>query len=142
VAFLVAPLIVPFAFYLPYPGRNESMKDASTVTYLIGPLIYSAYALPIAYVAEFLLGVPAWMIFRRYGIRSLPAFALAAALSGSLVNLAMQVPTGNLATEPFTAVFNPLQNPYISLCVVAASSSAVLFRTIAFSGNPAGKNQK
>jgi len=141
VAFVVAPLIVPFVFYLPFPGESAGASNPSALSLLVGLLIVSLYALPIAYVAEFLLGVPAWMVFRRYGVRSLPAFAAAGALIGWLVNLAMQVPTGNLVTKPFTVLFNPLDNPYIPICVVAASSSAVLFRTIAFSGHPAKENR-
>ena len=142
VAFLVAPLIVPFVFYLPFPGQRAGASNPSALSLLFGPLIYSLYALPIAYVAEFLLGVPAWMVFRRYGVRSLPAFAAAGALLGWLVNLVLQAPTGNLTTKPLMVLFNPLDNPYISICVVAASSSAVLFRTIVFSGDPARENQK
>jgi hypothetical protein len=141
-AFVVAPLIVPFVFYLPFPGESAGASNPSAQGPLFGPLIYSLYALPIAYVAEFLLGVPGWMVFRRYRVRSLPAFAAAGALIGWLVNLAMEVPTGDLATKPFTVLFDPLHNPYISICVVAASSSAILFRTIVFSGDTAKGNQK
>ena len=141
VAFLVAPLIVPFVFYLPFPGESASASNPSALSLLFGPLIYSLYALPIAYIAEFLLGVPAWMVFRRYGVRSLLAFAATGAFIGWLVNLALQAPTGNLATKPLMVLFNPLDNPYISICVVAASSSAVLFRCIVFSGEAARENR-
>jgi hypothetical protein len=109
---------------------------------LVGLLMYSVYALPIAYAAELLLGIPAWMVFRRYGVRSLPAFAAAGALMGWLVNLAMQAPTGNLATKPLMVLFNPLDSPYLLICVVAGLSSAVLFRTIALSYDPAKENRK
>jgi hypothetical protein len=136
-AFLVAPLIVPFVFYLPFPGESAGASNPSTQGSLFGPLIFSVYALPIAYLSEFLLGLPAWMIFRRYGVRSLPAFAGAGALIGWLVNLALQTPTGNLATRPLAVLLNPFDNPFILICVVAASGSALLFRTIVFSGEPA-----
>jgi hypothetical protein len=141
VAFLVAPLIVPFVFYLPFPGESTSASSPSVLGLLFGPLIFSLYALPIAYLSEFLLGLPAWMIFRRYGVRSLPAFAGAGALIGWLVNLAIQTPTGNLATRPLVVLFDPLDNPYILICVVAASGSALLFRTVVFSGEPARETQ-
>jgi hypothetical protein len=72
------------------------------------------------------------MVFRRYGFRSLRAFAAAGALMGWLANLAMEIPTGNLATKPIATLFNPIDNPYISICIVAGASSAVLFRAIAF----------
>ena len=63
---------------------------------LLSPLIFAPYALVISYIAEFLLGVPVWMVFRRYGVHSLPAFAAGGALMGWLVNLGMEAPTGNL----------------------------------------------
>jgi hypothetical protein len=136
-AFFGAPLIVPFVFYLPFPGESAGPSNPSALSLLLGPLTYSLYALPIAYIAEFLLGVPVWMVFRRYGVRSVLAFTAAGVLIGWLVNLAIQAPTGNLATRPLSVLFNPLSDPYISICVVAASSSAVLFRTIVFSGSQA-----
>jgi hypothetical protein len=104
--------------------------------------MYSLYALPIAYVAEILLGVPAWMVFRYYCVRSFPAFAAAGAFMGWLVNLGMQALTPNLATKPLAALFNPVDNPYISICVVAGSASAVLFRTIAFGGTRGEENPR
>lgn len=136
-AFLVAPLIVPFVFYLPFPGESAGTSSPSALGLLFGPLIFSLYALPVAYLSEFLLGLPAWMIFRRYGVRSLPAFAGAGALIGWLVNLAIQTPTGNLTTRPLAVLFNPLDNPYILICIVAASGSALLFRSVVLSGGPA-----
>jgi len=118
------------------------MGHFSLLDRLLGPLVFAPFALAIAYVAELLLGVPAWMVFRRYGVRSLPAFAAAGAFLGWLVNLAMEASTGNLATKALTALFNPLDNPYISICVAAVSLSAVLFRTIVFSGGHRIENPK
>jgi hypothetical protein len=31
-------------------------------------LILSLYSLPVAYACELLLGIPAWVIFRRYNV--------------------------------------------------------------------------
>ena len=101
--------------------------------------MFAPYALVISYIAEFLLGVPAWMVFRRCGVRSLPAFAAAGALMGWLVNWGIVAPTGNLATRQ---LFNILDDPYISICIVAGASSAVLFRTIVFWGSKGAENQK
>jgi hypothetical protein len=139
-AFLGAPLIVPLVFYLPFPGESTGPINHSALGMLLSPLVYSLYALPIAYVAEFLLGVPAWMVFRRFGVRSLPAFVAAGALMGWLVNLGMEAPTGHLTTKPLTVLFNALDNPYISICIVAGASSAVLFRTIVFWGSKSAEN--
>lgn len=136
-AFLGAPLIIPFVFYIPFPGGDTGTGHFSWLSLLLGPLMYSLYALPIAYVAEILLGAPAWMLFRYYRVRSLPAFAAAGALMGWLVNFGMQAIAASLVTKPLAALFNPSDNPYISICVVAGSASAVLFRTIAFWGTPA-----
>ncbi len=86
--------------------------------------------------------MPAWMVFRHYDIRSLPAFAAGGALMGWLVNLGMEVPTGNLVTKPLTVLFNPLDNPYISICIVAGASSAVLFRAIVFRGSKSVEDPK
>ncbi len=140
-AFLVAPLIVPLVFYLPFPGESAGANSPSALSLLFGPLIFFLYALPIAYLSEFLLGLPAWMIFRRYGVRSLLAYAGVGALIGWLVNLAIQASTGNLATRPLPALFNPSDNPYILICVVAASGSALLFRIVVFSGEPARESR-
>ena len=136
-AFLVAPLIVPFVFYIPFPGESAGASNLSGQGLLFGPLLFAVYALPIAYFFEFFFGLPAWIILRCYGVRSLPAFAGTGALIGWLVNLAIQTSTGNLATRHLAILFNPLDNPYILICVVAASGSALVFRTVVFSGEAA-----
>lgn len=137
-AFLGAPLIVPLVFYLPFPEESFGTGHFSWLS-LLSPLIYAPYALAISYIAELLLGVPAWMVFRRCGVRSLPAFAAAGALMGWLVNLGIVAPTGNLATWH---LFNILDDPYISICIVAGASSAVLFRTIIFWDSRGAENPK
>jgi hypothetical protein len=140
-AFLGAPLIVPFVFYIPFPGESAGTAHFSWLA-LLSPLIFAPYALAISYIAEFLLGVPAWVVFRRYGIRSLPAFAAGGAFMGWLVNLGMGALAGNLTTKPLTTMFNILNDPYISICIVAGASSAVLFRTIVFGGSKGAENPK
>ena len=138
-AFLGAPLIVPFVFYIPFPGESVGTAHFSWLA-LLSPLIFAPYALAISYIAEFLLGVPAWMVFRRYGVRSPPAFAAGGALMGWLVNLGMEVLAGSLATKPLRALFDVFNDPYISICIVAGAASAILFRLIVFSGSQGMEN--
>ena len=82
---------------------------------LAGVLIYSLYALPIGYLAELLFGIPAWRIFKHYGVRSWLAFVIGGAFIGWLVNLSMDTLVGNLASKPLTSLFNHLINPYLSV---------------------------
>jgi len=98
--------------------------------------------LPIAYLVELVLGIPALMVFKRYAIRSLTVFATAGALMGRLVHLSLEAFAENLASHPLTILFNPLASPYLSICVVAGSISAILFRAILFSGAEAARDAK
>ena len=141
-AFLGAPLVVPFIFYIPFPGEESIGTAHLSWLALLSPLMFAPYALAISYIAEFLLGVPAWIVFRHYGVRSLSAFTAAGAFMGWLVNVGMQAPTGNLATKPLTVLFNPFDDPYISICIMAGACSAVLFRIILFWGSKGAKDPK
>jgi hypothetical protein len=132
-AFLVAPLIIPFVFLLPFSGDSSATttSDGSVIVVLI---IYAMYAVPIAYIAEFILGIPAWTVFRHYRVRSLPAFAGAGALMGWLVLVTIAGLSAILTGEPVTNLFNPSSNPYLPICVVGGSASAILFWAIVFYG--------
>jgi hypothetical protein len=140
-AFLAAPLVVPFVFLMPFPGRDDGPPSGSVFSALAGVLIYSLYALPIGYLAEVLLGIPAWWILKHYGVRSWFAFIISGAFIGFLVNLGMQALGGNLASSHLASLFNPLVNPYLSICVVAASGAGALFRAIVFSGGQIGNSK-
>jgi hypothetical protein len=82
-AFFIAPLIVPFLLILPVPGRG-SFVHFSLAGLFAGFFICVLYSLPIAYASELLLGIPAWMLFKHYGVHSAIAFAAAGALLGLL----------------------------------------------------------
>ncbi len=98
-------------------------------------LLYSIYALPIAYLAELVVGIPAWIFFKRYDIRSLPAFAIAGALLGLLIYLAMTLDARTFVTPDAVAKpVDPWRSPYLFFCLVAGCSSAILFWIVAFSG--------
>jgi len=122
------------SFLVPFPGRGNGPPSGSVFSALAGALIYSLYVLPIGYLAELLFGIPAWKIFKHYGVRSWFAFVIGGAFIGWLVNLSMDTLVGSLASRPLTSPFNPLVDPYLSVCVVGASGAAALFRAIIFSG--------
>jgi hypothetical protein len=73
-AFLIAPLIIPVGLSL---AAVVSPGDSPvSFTGFLGLLaLFSLYALPTVYFIELLLGFPAWLLFRRHGIRSWSAFA-------------------------------------------------------------------
>jgi hypothetical protein len=128
-AFLLAPLVVPVAFCLPLPGREFSKPVGNILAHLV---VYTIYAVPLAYVGELLFGVPAWIAFRHYGIRSYAAFGAGGAVLGLVFYLAMEASVGDF--QRLTLMFNPLASPYLSIDIVAASASAILFRAVVFSG--------
>jgi len=134
-AFLIAPLVVPLVYCLPLPG-TETTGPFSVRDRLAGILIFALFALPLAYLGELLLGVPAWIIFKYYSISSYPAFAAGGAFLGLLFYVGMEAWVGNFTTYPLTREFNPFVSPYLNVDIVGASASATLFRAIAFSGRP------
>jgi hypothetical protein len=130
-AFVLAPSAVPLVslilFFL--DDSTGGFSIASLATTLI---FYALFSLPIAYVVEAVVGIPAWMVFRRYRIRSLVAFVGTGAFIGWLVYAMLSGYAGNLSSHPLTQLFNPSANPWLPFCVVSASASALLFRTIVF----------
>jgi hypothetical protein len=132
-AFFLAPFVVPFVLLLPFPGR-DNVGHFSFTGLFAGFFVYLLYSLPIAYAAELLLGLPAWMLFEHYGVRSASAFAAVGALLGWLVFLAMDALSEGFAPESWTSRLNPLSNPFVPLCVIAGAASALVLRAVAFSG--------
>jgi hypothetical protein len=132
-AFFLAPFVVPFVLLLPLPGSGN-FEHFSFSGLFGGFFLYLLFSLPIAYASELLLGLPAWMLFQHYGVRSVFAFAAAGALLGLLVYLAMDAWSKGFASEPWTSRLNRWSEPFVPLCVIAGSASALLFRAVAFSG--------
>lgn len=123
-ALVAAPLLTPLVFNLHvrlegvFAGRPmPSIRDAAS-----GLVFCCMFVLPFAYAAELALGVPVWVMFRRYRIHSVSAFALGGTAIGWAVALVV-----NASTDWFTAG-GDLD------CILAASGSAVAFRAIAGSG--------
>jgi hypothetical protein len=128
-AFVVAPFCIPFVFLLFFLLTGFGVSDsAHTEAMLFSVLLSSAYALPIAYLFELVLGIALWKTFKRYGIRSLLAFAAAGAVMGWLFFII----AGAFVMAPSGRPF------WIWLCICTASgvSPTLLFRAIAFSGRP------
>ena len=128
-AFALAPLACPVAYWL----LAVTIPDPRTV--LNGGawgvlLIMSIYALPIAYLTELVLGLPAWMVFRHFGIRSLAAYAGGGAAIGWLEALAF----GTLSGAPIRTAFSQDALLFDFCHAASASACAVLFRVIVFSG--------
>jgi hypothetical protein len=70
-AFFIAPFIVPSVLLLPLPDRGN-YGHFSFAGLFGGFFLYLLYGVPIAYAAELFLGLPAWMLFKHYGIRHWP----------------------------------------------------------------------
>ena len=138
-AFLIAPLIVPFVLLflslLPLPGQDHS-RVVNPMGLLTGLLYFAFFGLPCAYVTEVLVGIPAWLVFRRYGICSWLAFAAGGAVIGLVFYFATDVLTYlfSPSMRQFNISSNSVSNPYLYIDVIAATASGVLFRFIVFCG--------
>src|SRR5258706_73345 len=89
-AFLIAPLIIPVGLSvaaLVSPGDSP----VSLTDFLGLIVLFSLYALPVAYVLELLLGLPAWLFFRRHGIRAWSAYAIGGGALGVTYSAAYSV---------------------------------------------------
>ena len=131
-AFFLAPFVVPFVLLLPFSGR-DNFEHFSFHGLLGEFFLYVLIALPIAYASELLFGLPAWLLFKHFGVRSVLAFAATGALFGWLVPIAMDAWSADFAPTPWTSRLPRLSDPLVLLCVLAGAASALVFRAIAFS---------
>jgi hypothetical protein len=125
-AFLVAPVAIPFVFAftsLLGPLFSEPDNTVKNGSFLTGLLIFSAYGIVIAYLCELTFGIAAWKIFKRFGIRSILAFAAAGAVMGWLVTMVI---TRRLAD---------VSNPYFWFDLAAGICCCSVFRLVVFSGS-------
>lgn len=111
-AFAVAPLATPFVLwlgelFLDYPGSVPSGLSGSLLVNLV-------LALPVAYFAELILGIPLWRAFIRFHIASPWAFLLGGAFLGL-------VPAAILPHVKWLAA---------ALCALAGAVPALVFRLI------------
>jgi hypothetical protein len=118
-AFVVAPLVVPLVFAI------STLLPHQRGHFWAELVIIGVFGLPVAYIVEIFLGIPAWIIFRASRIKSPLAFALGGAAIGLLVDV-IQVPSRALHAWSLED----------TVYVAAALSSALLFRVIAFRTSP------
>ena len=111
IAFVVAPLMVPLVFFLTAVGLKHLSLDAASV---------SVIALPFAYIAEIIFGLPTWLVFRHYRISSFPAYAVGGGLIGFVVALIIL-----WDSSPPTWIRDGGPD-----CVLAGLLSSVVFRRI------------
>lgn len=142
-AFLVAPLVIPVALSLAavvFPGDSPlSLTDFFGLVAL-----FSIFALPVAYLCELVLGLPALLLFRRHGIRAWSAFALGGAALGVFYSVtyfaarfvAAKTMGYYFVHHPLTRALDPLS---LGLAILAGSASAAVFRAIAFPREPQDK---
>ena len=101
-AFVVAPLVVPILFFV------------NGLVFKHGPNAFgTAFILLYAYAAELVIGFPAWLIFRRYRIRSIWAYTAIGALIGLTIGILLHL------------------DAELSICVLSACCSTLTFRYIA-----------
>jgi hypothetical protein len=125
-AFLVAPLAIPFIFaflILLGPLFSEPDKSVKNGSALVGLLIFSVYGIVIAYLCELALGIAVWIVFKRLGIRSTVAFAGAGAVMGWLVSMLVSRRLADVS------------NSYFWIDLAAGICCASLFRLVVFSGS-------
>lgn len=126
-AFLASPIIVPFVFCVSIgdgPGHDSVWDTFACLA------LSTVYGLPMAYLAELLLGLPVWLLFRHFKVRSVLAFAGAGAVIGWLVLLFDA--SGMEGSPRNLSLLNPISGESL-LVIVGAAVSAVLFRVIVFS---------
>ena len=141
-AFLIAPLVIPVGLSVAaviFPGGSPVSLDQ-----FLGLLVlFSLYALPPAYFVELALGLPAWLFFRRRGIRGWFAFATGGAALGTIYwlvyslaqNLAAKTMAYDFVRHRLTRDINPLS---LWFAVLAGLVSAISFRAIVFPKRNAG----
>jgi len=82
--FLVAPLAAPLAFDL-MTGVAGSSGGAAPSLGVLGAVFLVGYMAPYAYLATLLIGVPAYLLLRRYGTLSLWELLLVGAATSAVV---------------------------------------------------------
>lgn len=135
-AFLLAPLAIPVGFAIlcaAFPGSDP----VSFRGFLILIALFSYVALPPAYLFEFVVGFPVWLLLRRRGIRQWYVFAAGGAMLGTLywvifatIAVAAKLRGYDIYAHSFTRDwFNPMSPLFDA---PAGFASAIVFRAIVF----------
>jgi len=130
-AFLIAPLPLPLllAIILFPPEPTVSL-------FFEGILFWAIFSLPPAYLCELLFGVPAWIIFRRRGVRSWSIFAAGGVVLGAAywmlycaADVTAKLLRYDFVEHSFTRDLNPLS---LLVAVPSGVVAALTFRAIVF----------
>ena len=133
-AFLIAPLSVPLlSFGIAILQDAYSSGSSSMQGLLDGLTVWTTWSLPLAYFTELVLGVPVWLAFKYFRIRSFAAFAAGGAFLGLIFCAFWQGLPANFTLQSLAREFEPFD---LGIFVIPASASAILFRAIAFSRLP------
>jgi len=123
---------------MPFPGGTFIPQAHPVQSFLLAPIIFAVYAVPIAYCIEVVLGIPAWLIFRHYRIRSFRAFAAGGGLIGLIFYFTSRIleyvfsPSNWQFRRENHISNNPFSDPYLYFLVFGAMASALLFRAAVF----------
>jgi hypothetical protein len=128
---LIVPFVVTFLGVL-YSSKDDGPQNFSIVSGLVGILVISIYALPLAYLGELLLGMPSWLLFKHYGVRSYLAFAAGGAFLGLLFYLGLEASAGNFRSYSLAHELNPITSPYFDVDVTSGMAAAIVFRAVVF----------
>ena len=126
-AFLAAPTIVPWVFCVFVDGGIRHDSGLETLWCL---LFSSVYGLPMAYLVELLLGLPVWLLFCHFGMRSFLAFLGAGIAIGWIVVSFMAI---GIMGPRNLSLLNPISKEFPFFVVAGASASTILFRAVVFS---------
>lgn len=133
-AFLIAPSIVPAVFcVIAFLSDAFTSGTFAPMDFLYCLPFLMLYGLPLAYFAGLVLGIPAWLLFKHYRIRSVGAFAAGGALLG-LLSWMIWEGRSNFTIQSLAHELNPGSGGDLGIFIIAAAASALLFRVIVFSG--------
>jgi hypothetical protein len=114
-ALLISPLAVSVVMVIAVFSHN--LRAVTLKGVIIVFLLYGAFA----YIAEVILGLPAYFIYRSFNWTSLVAYVVGGAMMGLIA-----ISLGTLIYSPF--VSTPLID--FLLCIVAGAVGALVFRSI------------
>lgn len=87
IGFLIAPIIISALFALIAAGTGFIQNlghGFEPYTYLNGGLVWFIFALPVAYIATIIFGIPGYFLFKKKGINSVKSYILGGALLGAI----------------------------------------------------------
>ena len=135
-----SPLIVPVVTFI---GNFIDQTIHRHIVFAAEPLIASflyccLFSLPSAYLAELSLGVPIWLVFRHYGIRSVYLYGLCGALIGLVAVHTLSICFYQSWIDGVEYLLTPdrwMNLPTLS-AIVGGSLAALFFRTVSVASAP------